>query len=40
MLRQRTNSLWMGTNVVSGSGKVLAVSTGKETVFGKTSQRS
>ncbi|WP_235283520.1 MULTISPECIES: HAD-IC family P-type ATPase [unclassified Methanosarcina] len=38
-LGQRTNSLWMGTSVVSGSGKVLAVSTGKETEFGKISEK-
>jgi Mg2+-importing ATPase len=38
-LSKRTNSLWMGTSVVSGSGKVLAVSTGKETEFGKISER-
>lgn len=38
-LAKRTNSLWMGTSVVSGSGKVLAVSTGKGTEFGKISDR-
>ncbi len=38
-LAKRTNSLWMGTSVVTGSGKVLAVSTGKETEFGKISER-
>ena len=38
-LAKRTNSLWMGTSVVSGSGKVLAVSTGKGTEFGKISER-
>ena len=38
-LGQRTNSLWMGTSVVSGSGKALAVSTGKETEFGKISEK-
>ncbi len=38
-LAKRTNSLWMGTSVVSGSGKVLAVSTGKETEFGKISEK-
>jgi Mg2+-importing ATPase len=36
---QRKNSLWMGTNVVSGSGKELVVRTGKETEFGKISER-
>jgi Mg2+-importing ATPase len=38
-LAKRTNSLWMETSVVSGSGKVLTVSTGKETEFGKMSER-
>lgn len=37
-LAQRTNSLWMGTSVESGSGKALAVSTGKKTEFGKISE--
>ena len=38
-LGQRTNSLWMGTHVVSGSGKALVVRTGKETEFGQVSER-
>src|SRR5436309_7031354 len=38
-LGQRTNSLWMGTHVVSGSAKALVVSTGKQTEFGKVSER-
>ena len=38
-LAKRTNSLWMGASVVRGSGKVLTVSTGKETEFGKISER-
>lgn len=38
-LAKRTNSLWMGTSVVSGSGKVLVVSTGKNTEFGKISEK-
>jgi len=38
-LAKRINSLWMGTSVVSGSGKVLAVSTGKDTEFGKISEK-
>ncbi|MHB8101033.1 MAG: magnesium-translocating P-type ATPase [Methanosarcina sp.] len=38
-LAKRTNSLWMGTSVVSGSGKVLAISTGKGTEFGKISEK-
>jgi Mg2+-importing ATPase len=36
---KRTNSLFMGTHVVSGSGKVLVVRTGKETEFGIISQQ-
>jgi len=39
MLGLRTNSLWMGTHVVSGSARVLIVRTGKETEFGKVSER-
>jgi Mg2+-importing ATPase len=35
----RTNALWMGTHVVSGSAHVLIVRTGKETEFGKVSER-
>jgi P-type Mg2+ transporter len=35
----RTNALWMGTHVVSGSARVLIVRTGKETEFGKVSER-
>jgi P-type Mg2+ transporter len=38
-LGQRTNSLWMGTHVVSGSATELVVRTGKETEFGKVSER-
>jgi Mg2+-importing ATPase len=38
-LGQRTNSLWMGTHVVSGSAKALVISTGKETEFGRVSER-
>ncbi len=38
-LGQRVNSLWMGTNVVSGSAYALVVHTGKETEFGKVSER-
>jgi Mg2+-importing ATPase len=37
-LAKRTNSLWMGTSVESGSGKALAVATGKKTEFGKISE--
>ena len=38
-LGQRTNALWMGTHVVSGSAKTIVVRTGKETEFGKVSER-
>lgn len=34
-LMHRTNSLWQGTSVVSGSGKALVVYTGKDTLFRK-----
>jgi P-type Mg2+ transporter len=39
LLGQRSNALWMGTHVVSGSATVLIVNTGKETEFGKVSER-
>ncbi len=38
-LRQRTNALFMGTHVVSGKVKAMVVHTGKETEFGKVSER-
>ncbi len=38
-LSQRTNSLFMGTHVVSGSARALVVRTGKGTEFGKVSER-
>src|SRR5207237_3828642 len=38
-LGQRTNALWMGTHVMSGSGKALVINTGKETEYGKLSER-
>jgi len=38
-LGQRTNALWMGTHVVSGNAKALVVTTGKQTEFGKVSER-
>jgi len=38
-LGQRTNAIWMGTHVVSGSATALVVHTGKETEFGKVSER-
>lgn len=37
-LAHRSNSLWMGTHIVSGSAKVLVSLTGKETEFGKVSE--
>jgi len=38
-LAHRTNALWMGTHVVSGSARALVISTGKQTEFGKISER-
>jgi len=38
-LGERTNSLWMGTHVVSGSATALIVRTGRDTEFGKVSDR-
>ena len=38
-LAKRTNALWMGTHVVSGSARALVVVTGKQTEFGKVSER-
>jgi len=38
-ISKRINSLFMGTSVVSGSGKALVVKTGQETEFGKISGR-
>ncbi|MGA2091711.1 MAG: HAD-IC family P-type ATPase, partial [Endomicrobiales bacterium] len=38
-LSERTNVLWMGTHVVSGSGKAVVVTTGKKTKFGEVSQQ-
>jgi P-type Mg2+ transporter len=35
----RTNALWMGTHVISGDAKALVVQTGKDTQFGKISER-
>ncbi len=36
-LAKRTSALFMGTHVVSGSGKAVVVSTGRQTEFGKIS---
>jgi Mg2+-importing ATPase len=38
-LAKRTNSLFMGTNVVSGTAQAVVVGTGSTTEFGKVSQR-
>ena len=38
-LAQRTNAVWMGTHIVSGSATTVIVRTGKETEFGKVSER-
>lgn len=38
VLAKRTNSLFLGTHVVTGTAKAVAVHTGKETEFGKVSQ--
>jgi Mg2+-importing ATPase len=38
-LGQRTNALWMGTHVVSGSSKAVVVQTGRQTEFGRVSER-
>ncbi len=38
-ISKRINSLFMGTSVVSGSGKALVVKTGQETEFGKISDK-
>ncbi len=38
-LNQRTNTLYMGTHVMSGSATALVVQTGKQTEFGQVSER-
>jgi Mg2+-importing ATPase len=38
-LMRRTNVLFMGTHVVSGSARALVVATGQSTEFGKVSER-
>ncbi len=38
-LAKRTNSLFLGTHVVSGTGKAIVVNTGKATEFGAVSER-
>lgn len=37
-ISKRTNCLWQGSNIISGSGKAVVVYTGKDTVFGQISQ--
>jgi len=39
LLGQRTNTLWMGTHIVSGSATELIIHTGKETEFGSRRKR-
>jgi P-type Mg2+ transporter len=39
VLSQRTNTLFMGTHVISGNGKAVVVKTGINTEFGKVSER-
>jgi Mg2+-importing ATPase len=38
-LAQRTNSVWMGTHIVSGTAKAIVVFTAQNTEFGKVSER-
>ncbi len=38
-LSKRTNTLYMGTNVISGTAKAVVVLSGKQTEFGKISER-
>lgn len=38
-LNSRTNALWMGTHVVSGNAQALVIHTGRDTEFGKVSDR-
>jgi Mg2+-importing ATPase len=37
-LSKRSNCLWEGANIVSGSGKALAINTGTDTIFGSIAQ--
>lgn len=39
VLSRRRNVLWMGTHVVSGTGKAVVIHTGRDTEFGKISER-
>jgi Mg2+-importing ATPase len=38
-LNARRNALWMGTHVISGTARALVIGTGKDTEFGKISER-
>jgi Mg2+-importing ATPase len=38
-LAQRSNTVWMGTHIISGNAKVIVALTGKNTEFGKVSER-
>jgi Mg2+-importing ATPase len=38
-LAKRNNSLFMGSHVISGKAKALVIKTGKQTEFGKISDR-
>jgi Mg2+-importing ATPase len=38
-LAHRTNTVWMGTHIVSGSARAIVILTGKNTEFGKVSER-
>lgn len=38
-ISERKNALWMGTHVISGTATALVVSTGRDTEFGKISER-
>jgi len=38
-LSDRTNTLYLGTNVISGTANAIVVQTGKQTEFGKVSER-
>jgi len=38
-LAQRANTVWMGTHIVSGTAKAVVTLTGKDTEFGKVSDR-
>ena len=37
-LSKRTNCLWQGSNIVSGTAKAIAINTGKQTIFGSIVQ--